>query len=146
MKLKVIGIMKAYTTRVGNGPFSTEQDNKTGQYLRDRGHEYGTVSGRPRRCGWLDLPMMKLACRMSGVNELVLTKLDVLSGLKTIRVKTNEGYKSFPGWAAEITKVRRFDKLPKACRDYVLYLEKQLQTPIKYVSVGPDRAQTISRT
>ena len=145
MKLKVIGIIKAYTTRVGNGPFPTEQANKTGQYLRDRGHEYGTVSKRPRRCGWLDLLMMQHACRLSGVSSIVLTKLDVLSGLKTIKVKTAKGHKNFPGWQAEITEAKRWADLPKACQRYVLWLEKQLAIPIQYVSVGPDRAQTIKR-
>lgn len=146
MKLDVMGIVKAYTTRVGNGEMPTELKNKTGQYMRDRGHEYGTVSKRPRRCGWLDLPGLKQACQMSGVNTITLTKIDVLSGLKTIKIKTEDGYKSFPGWPEEITEVRKWNDLPKNCQKYILYLEKQLQTPIKYVSVGPDRAQTIKRT
>ncbi len=145
MNLKVVGIAKAYTTRVGNGPFPTEQDNDIGQHLRDKGHEYGTVSKRPRRCGWFDLEMVRKACQMSGVNTLVLTKLDVLSGLKKIKVKTKDGYEEFTGWDEDITGIRQWSKLPVACRRYVVYLEKQLQVPIQYLSVGPDRKQTIKK-
>lgn len=145
MKLKVIGIAKAYTTRVGNGPFPSELDNKVGQYLRDQGHEYGTVSKRPRRCGWFDLPMVSKACQINGVDTLVLTKLDVLTGLETIKVKTEEGYQEFNGWQEDISQIKQWSKLPVACRKYVLYLERELQTPIKYISVGPDRKQTIKK-
>lgn len=146
MALNVIGIMKAYTTRVGNGPFPTEQDNSIGQHMRDHGHEYGTVSKRPRRCGWLDIPALQYACRLNGVSRIVLTKLDVLTGLKTIKVKTAKGYRSFPGWQEDISAVRNWANLPAAARTYVLWLEKQLRTPIQYVSVGPDRAQSIKNT
>src|SRR3990167_7985803 len=126
MELNVVGIVKAYTTRVGNGPFPTELKNSIGNYLQKKGHEFGTVSGRRRRCGWLDLPRLQFACRMSGVNSIVLTKLDVLSGLKTIKVKTAKGYVSFPGWKEDITAIKRWQNLPANCRQYVLYLEKQL--------------------
>jgi adenylosuccinate synthase len=146
MALNVVGIAKAYTTRVGNGPFPTELKNNIGEHLQVKGHEFGTVSGRKRRCGWFDLPMVRQACKLSGVNEIVLTKLDVLTGLKTIRVKTDKGYVSFPGWAENISSIKRWQNLPVACKKYVLYLEKHLQTPIKYVSVGPDRRQTIRRS
>jgi adenylosuccinate synthase len=145
MDLNVIGIMKAYTTRVGNGPFPTELDNKIGQQLRKVGHEYGTVSKRPRRCGWLDLPMLKKACLISGVDEIVLTKLDVLTNLKKLKVKTETGWQEFAGWDDDLTAITKWENLPSSTKKYVSYLEKQLQTPIKYVSVGPDRAQTITR-
>ncbi|HCR81296.1 MAG: Adenylosuccinate synthetase [Candidatus Pacebacteria bacterium GW2011_GWA1_46_10] len=145
MALNVVGIVKAYTTRVGNGPFPTELKTKIGDYLQEKGHEFGTVSGRRRRCGWLDLPILQHAGRLSGINSIILTKLDVLSGLKTLKIKTAKGYVNFPGWQEDISTVKRWDKLPVNCRRYVLYLEKQLYVPIKYVSVGPDRRQTISR-
>jgi adenylosuccinate synthase len=145
MALHVIGIAKAYTTRVGNGPFPTELTNKIGEHLQTVGHEFGTVSGRKRRCGWFDLPMVRQACRLSGVNEIVLTKLDVLTGLRTIRVKTDQGYVSFAGWSADITAIKKWQNLPAPCKKYVLYLEKHLVTRIKYVSVGPDRQQTIRK-
>lgn len=145
MALNVVGIAKAYTTRVGNGPFPTEQTNKIGEHMQVVGHEFGTVSGRKRRCGWFDLPMVRQACSLSGVNSIVLTKIDVLSGLKTIRVKNDKGYVNFPGWKEDITLVKRWRDLPSACKKYVLYLEKQLATRIQYISVGPDRQQTISK-
>lgn len=166
-KIDVMGIVKAYTTRVGNGPFLAEQDNKIGQYMRDRGHEYGTVSGRPRRCGWLDLPMIKQAIAINGVTEIALTKIDVLSGLSKIKVVTGyqkKGeivdyppaddeeaetmkpiYKTFDGWSKEISKIREYEKLPIEARAYVGYIEDEVGIKIRYVSVGPDRAETIIR-
>lgn len=145
MPLEVIGIAKAYTTRVGNGPFPTELKNKIGEHLQVVGHEFGTVSGRKRRCGWFDVEMVKHACRLSGVNSIFLTKLDVFSGLKTIKVKTNRGYVSLAGWKDDLTAVKKWSGLPTNCKKYVLFLEKQLGTPINYVSVGPDRRQTIRK-
>lgn len=166
-KIEVMGIVKAYTTRVGNGPFLAEQDNKIGQYMRDRGHEYGTVSGRPRRCGWLDLPMIKQAIALNGVTEIALTKLDVLSGLSKIKVVTGYEkagkvvyyppaddeeavkmkpiYKTFDGWNKEISKIREFGKLPIEAKAYVRYIEDEVGVILSYVSVGPDRAETIIR-
>jgi len=151
MKLKVMGIVKAYTTRVGNGPFPTELSGFRGQHLRDKGHEYGTVSGRPRRCGWLDLTMIQLANKLSGTDEIILTKLDVLSGLKQVKVATGikktgrPQYQVFPGWSDDLTKIKSYSHLPLACRNYIEFIQKYLKVPIKYVSVGPNRTQTISK-
>ncbi|MBU0979114.1 MAG: adenylosuccinate synthase [Patescibacteria group bacterium] len=151
MELKVMGIVKAYTTRVGNGPFPTELNNFRGQHMRDLGHEYGTVSGRPRRCGWLDLTMIELANKLSGTNQIILTKLDVLSGLKQIKVATKikktcrPQYQVFPGWSDDLTSIKSYAKLPPACKNYVEFIENHLGVPIRYVSVGPDRTQTISK-
>jgi len=166
-KIDVMGIVKAYTTRVGNGPFLAEQDNKVGQHLRDKGHEYGTVSGRPRRCGWLDLPMINNAINLNGVTSIALTKLDVLSGLSKINLVMGymKGgkkvysppaddfeatgmkpvYKEFKGWKKDISKIENFDDLPVEAKAYITHIEKDLLVPIDYVSVGPDRAQTIMR-
>jgi adenylosuccinate synthase len=130
---------------VGNGPFPTELTNAIGEHLQIKGHEFGTVSGRKRRCGWFDVPMVRQACRLNGVNSIVLTKLDVLSGLKTLKVKTDRDYQNLPGWQEDLTGLRRWADLPSAAKRYVLYLEKHLGTRISHVSVGPDRRQTIRK-
>ncbi|MEK7067463.1 MAG: adenylosuccinate synthetase, partial [Patescibacteria group bacterium] len=149
-QMKVLGVVKAYTTRVGGGPFPTEQDNKIGQYLRDRGAEYGTVSKRPRRCGWLDLTMIKNAVKWNGFTELAITKLDVLTGLKTVKICVAHDkngkpiYREFPGWTEEINSVRRLTALPLNCQKYLSFLEKQIAVPVKIISVGPEREQTIN--
>ena len=159
------GIVKAYTTRVGNGPFPTELKNKIGDEVRISGNEFGTVSKRPRRCGWLDLPLVKTAARLSGFNYLALTKLDVLSTLKTIKIavgytvgnrKINEIpaltsefyhckpiYKEFKGWQKNISKSKKLSDLPKEARTYVEFIENFLKVPIKYIFVGPERGETI---
>ncbi len=160
----VYGIFKAYCTRVGSGPFPTELFDETGEELRKNGHEFGATTGRPRRCGWLDLPALKYAIDINGVTDLIMMKSDVLSGMDTIKVctayrykgteidylpyRTDESlvepiYKELPGWAEDITKLENFDDAPKNLKDYVTYLEKELQVPITIVSVGPDRKQTI---
>jgi adenylosuccinate synthase len=164
---ELIGVVKAYTTRVGGGPFPTEQDNDIGQRLRDRGHEYGTTTGRPRRCGWLDVVALRYAVRTSGVTSLALTLLDVLSGFETVEVctayRTDHGivdrfpasahdlasadpvYETLPGFARDIAACRRLDDLPTQARDYIAFIEDATGVPVRIVSVGPDRDQTIRR-
>jgi len=161
---KVIGIFKAYCTRVGSGPFPTELNDATGEQLRDIGNEYGATTGRPRRCGWLDLPALKYAIMLSGVSSLVMTKADVLSGFPTIRVCTRYEYDGgihkelpfdlcqsspkpvyvdLPGWKEELTEITHREEIPLNLRRYIAYLEKELEVPVDYLSVGPDRVQTL---
>ncbi len=160
---QVLGLVKAYTSRVGAGPFPTEQDNETGMYLRERGHEYGTTTGRPRRCGWFDAFAVTYAADISGVNELALSLLDVLAGLKEINICTGYRigdkqlesfdpavmadascmYETLPGWDDDITGCRTFDALPDAAKNYVNRIEQLVSRPVGFISVGPDRAQTI---
>lgn len=161
---KVIGIFKAYCTRVGSGPFPTELNNETGELMRIEGNEFGATTGRPRRCGWLDLVQLKYAIMINGVTELCMMKADVLGNFNQIMIC--EGYEingdtvtEFPydvsdleikpiltkmeGWQTDLTKLTSFDDAPEALKTYVSYLEKQLEVPIRMVSVGPDRAQTL---
>ncbi len=162
---KIIGVVKAYSTRVGGGPFPTEQDDPTGQHLRDRGNEYGTVTRRPRRCGWFDAVAARYTARLSGVDTLSVMLLDVLSELPEIRICTayeldgkrttrfpshvddlrqaRPVYETLPGWQQEITEVKSFANLPGAARAYVKRLGEALGRPVEIVSVGPDRDQTI---
>lgn len=162
---EVFGIFKAYCTRVGAGPFPTELFDEDGKALQDKGHEFGATTGRPRRCGWLDLPALKYAVAINGVTQLIITKADVLSGFEQIKVCThyqwedktfdylpfevNEGlepvYKAFDGWQEDISEITTFQDLPETFKAYIAYLEKELEVPIKYVSVGPNRASTIIR-
>ncbi len=162
---EVFGIFKAYCTRVGAGPFPTELFDEDGKALQDKGHEFGATTGRPRRCGWLDLPALKYAVAINGVTQLIITKADVLSGFEQIKVCThyqwedktfdylpfevNEGlepvYKAFDGWQEDISEIATFQDLPETFKAYIAYLEKELEVPIKYVSVGPNRASTIIR-
>jgi adenylosuccinate synthase len=168
-KLKnLIGVSKAYCTRVGNGPFPTEQDNEVGEQIRKVGNEFGASTGRPRRCGWLDLVALKHACRINGITHLVITKLDVLSGFDTIKVctayKTEDNeikqnftasttkldnyepiYEELPGWNGDICSNNRFNELPEQAQDYIHYIENYLGIEIYLVSVGPDRSQNIIR-
>lgn len=160
----VIGIFKAYCTRVGSGPFPTELDNEVGEQLRQIGHEFGATTGRPRRTGWIDLPALKYAIMLNGVTELVMTKADVLSGFEEIQVCTHyiqngekidfmpydiisvpvePVYETLKGWSEDITKIDNVDQIPAALTDYIHYLEKHLGVPVKYLSVGPDRKQTL---
>jgi len=166
---KVFGLVKAYTTRVGGGPFPTELNDETGERLRQRGAEFGSVTGRPRRTGWLDLPALAYAVRVNGLDALALTKLDVLTGLKEIKVcvayRTASGeerpfpiddrlgtgdakpvYEVFPGWSEELEAVRTLGDLPKAARDYVELIAKKVDCPVELVSVGPGREETILLT
>lgn len=163
---KVYGIFKAYTTRVGSGPFPTELFDEDGETLARVGNEFGATTGRPRRCGWLDLVALKYAVEINGVTELFMMKADVLSGMKTIKVCTAyeyQGeriehlpysieeeyikpiYQEFEGWEEDITKVRSANDLPQALLEYISFIEKELNVPVKVVSVGPDRTQTIHR-
>ncbi len=162
---KVIGIFKAYCTRVGSGPFPTELENSDGGKLRKQGHEFGATTGRPRRCGWLDLPALKYAIMLNGVTELVVTKADVLSGFNTIKVCThyklngkeidylpyevNEPlepvYKEFKGWSEDISNIKSFNDLPETFKTYLQYIENEIKVPIKIISVGPNRDETINK-
>mgnify|MGYP002795065612 CR=1 FL=1 len=160
------GIFKAYTTRVGSGPFPTELFDEDGETRGRGGNEFGVTTGRPRRCGWLDLVALKYAVQINGITQLIMMKGDVLSGFEKLKVCTAYNYqgekiKHLPynieaknvtpvytelkGWAADLTGMTKTSELPKEFNDYVEYLEKELQVPIKVVSVGPDRKQTILR-
>ena len=164
---RVIGIVKAYTTRVGSGPFPTELFDATGDYMQEKGAEFGAVTGRRRRCGWMDMVVVRESIRLCGVTEIALTKLDVLSGLKEIQIATAYRYKgetldfppqaelgmadaepvyeSMPGWDENIENVTSFDALPEAARAYIRRLEELAGVSVRLVSVGPDRDQTIMR-
>lgn len=163
---EIFGIFKAYCTRVGSGPFPTEQENDLGQKLRDQGFEYGSTTGRPRRTGWLDLPALKYSCMINGVTQLYMTKADVLTGFDIIRICT--GYKfenkiseeipfdqlrtgtprfiDIEGWADDISNIREYELLPLALKSYVSLIEKETGLPVSLISVGPDREQTIFRS
>ena len=161
----VVGIFKAYCTRVGSGPFPTELHDKVGEDIRKAGGEFGATTGRPRRCGWIDLPALKYAIMINGVSELSMMKADVLDDFDEIKVCTHyvingkkvdyfpfdindvdiePVYKSFKGWKTDLTKLTSYNQAPKALTEYVDYLEKELEVPIKTVSVGPDRTQTLN--
>lgn len=163
--LEVVGVVKAYTTRVGGGPFPTELFDETGIIIGDKGKEFGTVSKRRRRCGWLDFPMLRLSHRLNGYNYLVITKLDILSGLKKLKIadyyligkkkvyefpsairdvgKAVPVYRSFDGWKEDITDVKKYSDLPINCRNYLREIEKILDLPIKYISTGAERQAVI---
>ncbi len=144
-----IGIVKAYTTRVGEGPFPTEQLNLTGEELRKKGHEYGATTGRPRRCGWLDMVVLKKSILASGINYFALTKLDVLTGFESIRICVeydelhNPVYITLPCWKEDITNAKSLNELPENCRKYIQKIEELAGVSIGIVSVGPRRDQTI---
>ena len=163
---EVIGITKAYCTRVGGGPFPTELFDENGAFLQKEGAEFGATTGRPRRCGWIDLPQLKYTIMLNGVTKLVITKIDVLNKLKEIGVATHYNYdggsheelpydlcdvdispklKNFKGWESSLEGVLEFDELPSAARDFLAYLEKELETPIAMVSTGPERKKLIVR-
>ena len=162
----VLGIFKAYTTRVGSGPFPTELFDADGETMARVGNEFGATTGRPRRCGWLDLVALKYAVEINGVTELMMMKADVLSGFETLKVCTAYNYKGkqikhlpysiepeyvtpvyteMKGWAKDLTALSKSEELPDTLIDYIEFLEKELEVPIKIVSVGPDRTQTIYR-
>ncbi len=161
---EVVGIFKAYCTRVGGGPFPTELEDEVGEELRKIGHEFGATTGRPRRCGWIDLPALKYAIMLNGVTQLVMTKADVLSGFEKIYACTHYKYngevidympydicsikpepiwKEIDGWHEDLTGIREPNEIPAKLQAYIDYLEKELEVPIKYLSVGPDRVQTL---
>ncbi|WP_120339122.1 adenylosuccinate synthase [Cryobacterium soli] len=164
---RIIAVVKAYTTRVGAGPFPTELFDESGEFLRAKGFEFGTTTGRPRRCGWYDAPIARYTARINGVTDFVLTKLDVLTGLATIPVcvayevdgvrydevpvsqsdfhHAKPVYEEFPGWTEDITMVRHFEDLPKNAQDYVLALEAMSGARISAIGVGPDREAILTR-
>ena len=164
---EVFGIFKAYCTRVGGGPFPTELFDEVGKAIQDEGHEYGATTGRPRRCGWLDLPALKYAIMINGVSQLFMMKADVLSILEEIKICTKyklaDGteteempfqlmdeeitpvYETMAGWKSDLTNIKSYEDFPVELKDYVTYIEKATGVPIKIVSVGPDRTQTILR-
>ena len=161
----MLGVCKAYTTRVGAGPFPSELLDETGDFIREAGQEYGTVTGRGRRCGWLDLVVLRHSCRLNSLSGLVVTRLDVLSGLQELKVATHydfEGreighmpmntwefakvtpaYETFQGWQENLRGCRRVEDLPGAARDYLEFIEQKTKTPIAILSIGPDREETI---
>ncbi|MFO8022611.1 MAG: adenylosuccinate synthetase, partial [Perlabentimonas sp.] len=161
----VLGIFKAYCTRVGSGPFPTELHNEVGQKLRDKGNEYGSTTGRPRRCGWLDLVALKYAVMLNGITSLIMTKADVLDSFETIKVataykvngkETNEIpfdidadiepiYKEFKGWNSPIINAKSNADLPKELLNYISFIEKETGVPVSIVSVGPERSATVLR-
>jgi adenylosuccinate synthase len=162
---EVFGIFKAYCTRVGSGPFPTELSDEIGNKIRETGHEFGATTGRPRRCGWLDLPALKYSIMINGVTKLFMTKADVLSGFNSIKVctayiidgkETNEipydydgnikpVFKEMPGWKETITQLRDYNQLPESLKKYVDFIERQTGVPVTMVSVGPDRKENIFR-
>ncbi|MGN0201314.1 MAG: adenylosuccinate synthase [Candidatus Cryptobacteroides sp.] len=162
---RVFGIFKAYCTRVGSGPFPTELFDETGEKIRRVGHEFGAVTGRPRRCGWLDLVALRYTVMLNGVTDLIMMKSDCLDDFETIKVCTEyevngqrtdrlpfdiaEGivpvYTEFPGWKADLSGIRKEEELPEAFRNYIKFMEDYLGVPIRIISLGPDRDATIER-
>jgi len=164
---KFIGVVKAYTTRVGAGPFPVEQDNETGQYIRDKGNEYGTTTGRPRRCGWFDAVAVSYGITIGAIDSVAMMHLDTLSGLKELKIckaykidgqektffpantarllKASPVYETVPGWDEDITEVNHFQDLPVKAQNYIRRIEEKLGKPITIIGVGPKRSQTIFR-
>ena len=162
-----IGVVKAYATRVGAGPFPSELDNEIGQYIRDKGHEYGTTTGRPRRCGWFDAVAVKYTAKIGGINEIAMMHLDTLAGLKELKICTGytiDGrrvrmfpsnidtlaevkchFETFEGFSEEITEAETFDRLPRQAQKYIQAVEDTVGLPVTFVGVGPRRSQTIFR-
>jgi len=162
---EIIGIVKAYTTRVGEGPLPTELFDEMGKYLQQKGHEFGTTTSRPRRCGWLDLVVVRHACMISGITKLAITKLDVLDSLKQVKICTHYQlngkkidyfpaniedvkqckpiYKEFKGWNEIDKNSSKFSDIPKEAQEYLRFIEKELQVPIAVISIGPGRRETI---
>jgi adenylosuccinate synthase len=164
---KFIGVTKAYTTRVGSGPFPTELDNEIGQYIRDKGHEYGTTTGRPRRCGWFDAVAALYSAAIGSIDSVALMHLDTLTGMKELKVcvgytidgrktaffpanaarlsKARPVYETVSGWEGDITAVAEFSKLPAKAQEYVRLIEKAVKRPVSMIGIGPKRSQTIFR-
>lgn len=164
---RVVGVAKAYTTRVGAGPFPTELEGEMGEHLREVGHEYGVTTGRPRRCGWLDAVILRYAVQVNGLTEVALTKLDVLSGLEVVKIATayeldgqhiqrfpaewgpetlarcTPVYETLTGWEEDLTELRLRDELPPAAREYVERVEELMELPISFIGVGPERESVI---
>jgi adenylosuccinate synthase len=164
---KFIGVVKAYSTRVGAGPFPTEQDNQTGQYIRDKGNEYGTTTGRPRRCGWFDAVAVSYAATIGAIDSVAMMHLDTLAGLEELNIcreyiingrkttffpantdklsRVNAVYETVPGWDEDLSNVNDFHDLPRNAQNYIRRIEELIGRPIKLIGVGPKRSQTISR-
>ena len=160
---EVLGVFKAYCTRVGSGPFPTELSDETGENLRKIGHEFGATTGRPRRCGWIDLVALKYSIMLNGVTQLVMTKADVLDTFDYIYVataykkngktisnfpfqlddKTTPVYSKVKGWKKDLQGIRKQEEFPQELIDYIAFLQKELKVPVTFVSVGPDREQII---
>ena len=161
---EVLGVTKAYCTRVGSGPFPTELNDETGELIRHTGNEFGSTTGRPRRCGWIDLVALKFACMINGVTQLIMTKADVLDSLENLQVcdkylingkETDEipyqmlrlnihpQYKNFEGWKTDITRIKTFNELPEKMKNYIVFLDNTLGIPVKYISNGPGSEQII---
>ena len=166
---EVVGVFKAYCTRVGSGPFPTELNNEEGEAIRKAGHEFGATTGRPRRCGWIDLPALRYAVMINGVTQLMMMKADVLTGFDEIKICTKyrlpDGsttdrmpfdlckqevepiYETLPGWQLDSNKIPdNFEDLPTSLKEYVSYIEKYVKAPVAMVSLGPDRSQTIMKS
>jgi adenylosuccinate synthase len=164
---KVYGIFKAYSTRVGSGPFPTELNDETGERLRTSGNEFGATTGRPRRTGWLDMVALKYTCMLNGVDELIMMKSDVLCGFDEVKAAVAYNihdsttyqvpanlcsaaaepvYKSFPGFGNHLDHLGGFDALPESFRNYIQFIESELNTPIRVISLGPERDKTIVRS
>ncbi|MEM8906415.1 MAG: adenylosuccinate synthase, partial [Bacteroidota bacterium] len=164
---EVIGITKAYCTRVGSGPFPSELEDETGDFLRKEGDEFGATTGRPRRCGWIDIPQLRYTIMLNGVTQLVITKIDVLNNLATIKAMTHYGIegqttnelpydlcdleieqilKSFPGWEQSLEGILDYENLPDKAKAYVHFLEQELGVPVSMVSTGPERKKLIRKT
>jgi len=164
---RVVGVIKAYTTRVGEGPFPTELLDEIGEQIQANGHEFGTTTGRPRRCGWFDAVIARYAVRVSGISDFAVTKLDVLTGFETLKIcvgyrvgeeiirefpqsqkifkKSQPVYEEMPGWNEDLTDVRRFEDLPEAAKKYILRIEEITGVPATLIAIGPGREQTIVR-
>jgi len=162
---KIVGVTKAYISRVGSGPFITEQKNDIGDFLIEKGAEFGVVTGRRRRCGWLDLVSLKYSVRVNSLTELFITKLDVLSGLEEIKLgigyrhndevitdypyqqnvfyDADPVYDTFKGWSEDITSIKNFDDLPLNAKKYINAIEEFIEIPITFIGVGPERTQNI---
>ena len=161
---EVFGVSKAYCTRVGSGPFPTELNDETGELIRKTGSEFGATTGRPRRCGWIDLIALQFACMINGVTQIIMTKSDILDNLDELKVcngyrvngeeknyvpfqmnKVNiePVYKSFDGWKTDITAIKDFGELPQQMKNYIDYLNNFLKVPVKYISNGPGKEQII---
>jgi adenylosuccinate synthase len=164
---EILGVVKAYTTRVGSGPFPTEERSKIGDYLREKGYEYGTTTGRPRRCGWIDIVILKYSIMLNSVDSIALTKLDILSGLKKVKIctgykyngkvyqhmpchqtilhKCTPVYEEYQGWSEDISGVKNFEDLPRQARDYIRNIEKIVKVTVSMVSVGAERSKIIMK-
>jgi len=164
---EILGVVKAYTTRVGSGPFPTEDISKIGDYLREKGYEYGTTTGRPRRCGWLDAVILKYSIMINSIDSIALTKLDILSGLKKVKIctgykydgkvydhmpchqtvlhKCTPVYEEYRGWSEDISGIKNFEDLPRQARNYIKNIEKIAKVAVSMVSVGAERSKIIMR-